>query len=740
VELNPGQEFGRYRIVREIGRGALGVAYLAEDTNLSRQVVLKVLLPVLSANDPFIVQFKREAETLAQLDHPGIVRIHAFDEIEEQWCIEMPFYEGGSLLGRMESSGLKTHESLFVMRDLLEALAYCHAVGVVHRDLKPSNVLLTSSGKAVIGDFGLAAALNRNFVSSMETGSTSGCFVGTPRYAPPEAWDQNDPSPAWDVYSTGLLFYEMYTGGYPFSAQSPFMLMNELMNTEVRSIQSSRPETSDDLEQFVERTMARDPSSRFQNAVEALSAFIRLPETTDIDWGAAVTLVPSRIQTSSLRPRRRRIAAFAAVAICLVLVAMTAVVWRFQESPQRANEQVTQQTSAPQNSEPVRDQVEMSNRSLIGEEAFRDLSKFGYGAYYVLDTYIEETGESYSNHWLSRLHTPADTKVVLAVTSKKIWYMTVTDGEDERLNFAGHWAHYEGPDNSFRHGTIQGQGVRMGKSAYGARLEFTEEDSTDVFVRTVMAANTFTSCTEFLWGAERANELMPLLYDDILPSGLAWGRTVESFFPCVADSRVEVPFDNDLDRQIVLDGRMTEGEWDKAYRTGAALMGSLDGRPGPRKPEMHLRYSDKGLYLGIKSFLPLDPQGIEFDVAIMGEYTIPAWQSERWIYTSRGPAQAHGTHSVDGEHVPWESKWQAAGATENGMWQAEVFIPFDDCVSGVRPEAGDRWRLNLCVREPARMPEQGEDVLRWGFPNLNQTEHGAILVFGPSIELRGEGG
>src|SRR5438034_176055 len=208
------RRFGRYHILKKLGAGGMGVVYLAEDTRLSRRVALKV--PHFSAADaPQVIErFYREARVAAGIDHPHICPVYDVGEIDGILYLTMPFIEGTPLTHQVDSDNpLPAAEAARLVRRLALAVAAMHEQGVIHRDLKPGNVLLRPSGEAVIMDFGLARSL-----SGTGRLTATGAVVGTPAYMSPEQimGRQTELGPTTDVYSLGVILFELLTGTLPF--------------------------------------------------------------------------------------------------------------------------------------------------------------------------------------------------------------------------------------------------------------------------------------------------------------------------------------------------------------------------------------------------------------------------------------------------------------------------------------------------------------------------------------------
>jgi serine/threonine-protein kinase len=264
---------GQYRIEHEIGRGGMSVVYRAHDLRLNRAVAVKVLPPDL-AHDPAVVsRFTREAQTSAQLSHPHIVPIHDVGERDGMAYFVMPLITGGNLAARLEAHPLRAVDEVRrVLAEVADALAYAHLRGVIHRDVKADNILIDAeSGRAMVTDFGIARA--------MEGGARltqTGIAVGTPTYMSPEqAVGERDIDGRSDIYSLGVLGYQMLTGRVPFTAGNSMALLLKHVSERPRPILELRPEAPKELADAVERALAKSPDSRWPTAAafrDALSA------------------------------------------------------------------------------------------------------------------------------------------------------------------------------------------------------------------------------------------------------------------------------------------------------------------------------------------------------------------------------------------------------------------------------------------------------------------------------------
>jgi hypothetical protein len=265
----PPAEFGRYRIRKLLGKGAMGAVYLALDTRLDRLVALKVPHLQDDRDGVLIERFYREARIAATFNHPHLCPVYDFGRIDGIHYLSMPFLEGESLAGRIRRAGpLPARNAAQVAFLVARGLAVAHAAGFIHRDMKPANVMLTATGEPVVMDFGLA----RTAASEDERLTVTGIVVGTPAYLAPEqiGADPDNLGPAGDIYSLGVTLYEMLTGRVPF--QGPMhSLLRQVLVHDPEPPSRHCPDLDSRLEAICLKAMARDPQARF-TSMEALAA------------------------------------------------------------------------------------------------------------------------------------------------------------------------------------------------------------------------------------------------------------------------------------------------------------------------------------------------------------------------------------------------------------------------------------------------------------------------------------
>ena len=261
-----------YEIDREIGRGGMGIVYRAKDRRLKRTVAIKLLPPELAYRREIKSRFLREAETAAQLNHPNVVPIYSVDEREGLVFFVMACVDGETLARRItEVKQFDVGEARRILREVAEALSYAHTRGVVHRDIKPDNILLEGdSGRALVTDFGIARAVQDTTGSRL---TATGMAIGTPAYMSPEqAAGDREIDGRSDLYSLGVVGYQMLTGDVPFTASStPAMLMKHITERPV-PVEQQRPDVPKQLAATVMTLLEKEPENRFPNAASLVQA------------------------------------------------------------------------------------------------------------------------------------------------------------------------------------------------------------------------------------------------------------------------------------------------------------------------------------------------------------------------------------------------------------------------------------------------------------------------------------
>jgi beta-lactam-binding protein with PASTA domain len=268
---------GRYRIIRKLGAGGMADVYLAEDQELGRRVAIKILNDRHAADDSFVERFRREAKNAAGLSHPNIVSIYDRGEAEGTYYIAMEFLDGRSLKELIVGRGpAPVKIAIDYARQILAAVGAAHRHGIVHRDIKPHNVLVGGEGRLKVTDFGIA----RSGASQM---TEVGSIIGTAQYLSPEQARGAPVDQTSDLYSVGVVLYEMLTGQVPFTGDTPLEIAMKHLSEVPTPPSELRPEVPHDLDSVVLRALAKEPSERYQSAEEMDADLARVAEGMPVD-------------------------------------------------------------------------------------------------------------------------------------------------------------------------------------------------------------------------------------------------------------------------------------------------------------------------------------------------------------------------------------------------------------------------------------------------------------------------
>ena len=294
---------GRYHVVRKLGAGGMANVYLAEDQELGRRVAIKILNDRHANDEQFVERFRREAKNAAALSHPNIVSIYDRGEAEGTYYIAMEFLDGRTLKELVISRGpAPVTVSVEYARQILQALRFAHRHGIVHRDIKPHNVLVDAEGRVKVTDFGIARA----GASQM---TEAGSIIGTAQYLSPEQARGSAVDQRSDVYSLGIVLYELLTGTVPFNGDTPVEIAMKHLSAVPEPPSTKRPEIPRDLDLIVMRALAKDPDDRYQSAEEMDADLERFAR------GAAVSPVTEESATQVMRLPYDPVAATAATMI-----------------------------------------------------------------------------------------------------------------------------------------------------------------------------------------------------------------------------------------------------------------------------------------------------------------------------------------------------------------------------------------------------------------------------------------
>ncbi len=342
------EHVGQYQIVSRLGEGGMGVVYRARDVRLGRTVALKFLTAGMVQNPETLERFQLEARTAAALDHPNICTVYDVGEHEGRPFIAMQYLEGDTLMQRLAHGPIATQECMDFGIQIAEGLVAAHSRGIIHRDIKPANIFITHSGTIKVLDFGLAKLTQapESYGSAMSTSpgpdarlTSPGIAIGTVAYMSPEQALGKELDARTDLFSLGVVLYEMATGSRPFRGEAFAALTDEILHRTPVSVMRTNPELPDGLDHIINKALEKDRELRFQTAGEIMADLKRL--------GRDLASVKSTVSTGKVYPEQTRFPAkmrFLLAGALLFLVLL--VLWEFvlqrrgiQERPEPSGQQ-----------------------------------------------------------------------------------------------------------------------------------------------------------------------------------------------------------------------------------------------------------------------------------------------------------------------------------------------------------------------------------------------------------------
>jgi len=289
-----GQSLGSYRIIEQIGKGGMATVFKAYEPALDRYVAIKILPEYFAHYPEFVTRFEREAKAIARLDHPNIVPIYGYGQDKGFMYLVMRYVQAGTLR-EMLGHPLPLPMAVDILRQISGALHYAHQLGIIHRDVKPSNVLMADQKWALLTDFGLA-----KMVESSEQLTRSGVGVGTPAYMSPEQGQGEKVDARSDIYSLGVMLYEMVTGRVPYDAETPMAILLKHISAPLPLPRSVNPDIPESVERVILKAMAKSPDDRFQTAEEMMKALDQALANATTEAPSTLLGVPVQSEAQNL--------------------------------------------------------------------------------------------------------------------------------------------------------------------------------------------------------------------------------------------------------------------------------------------------------------------------------------------------------------------------------------------------------------------------------------------------------
>jgi len=368
-----GQTVAHYRVLDKLGGGGMGEVYLAEDTRLHRRVALKVLPALVAADPEHLERFAREAKALAGLNHPNIVTVYSVEEAGEERLLVMELIEGRTLAALIPEGGMPEDQFFEIAIPLADALTAAHARGVTHRDLKPSNVMVTEDGRVKVVDFGLAklrqeAEARERTVVLEEDLTEEGRILGTYPYMSPEQIKGKPVDQRSDIFSLGVVLYEMATGGRPFAGETSADLISAILRDMPPAAHECNRELPRHLDRILSHCLEKDPDARFQTAKDLRNELRSLRQEVQSERLLRSTSIARRlVSTGDSGRRMRRWLAGSLITVTLAVALGVLMLTRNAFAP--APTGATRGDEATQAAPPVREQ-----RPAIAVLFFRNLT------------------------------------------------------------------------------------------------------------------------------------------------------------------------------------------------------------------------------------------------------------------------------------------------------------------------------------------------------------------------------
>ncbi len=304
MALAEGEHIGSYRIIEPIGQGGMAAVYKAHHPLLNRHVAIKIMHQALLEDTDFLARFRREAQIIANLEHPNIVPVYDYSEHQGQPYLVMKYIEGPTLKQEIASGDLSFEQIIGILAAVADGLTYAHRRGVLHRDVKPSNIILDADQRPYLTDFGLA-----RLAQSGQSTLSQDMLIGTPHYISPEqARGNSELGPGTDIYALGVILYEVAVGRVPFSGNTPYAIVHDHIYTPLPLPTEINPDVPPQVEAVLLRALAKEPADRYPSATELMAAFQDAVRQTGFKAGKSTQPKPPASVPRSTKPPVRTIA------------------------------------------------------------------------------------------------------------------------------------------------------------------------------------------------------------------------------------------------------------------------------------------------------------------------------------------------------------------------------------------------------------------------------------------------